>query len=406
MENSIKDNYSKVGFNNVIIISKSYFIFGLLLLIYIPSPYLRTIEAIDIIYKILQYIISVVIVQLWIKNRSDNVAWFILIGLFYCSFTFFSFLNNASISIIRSSLSNMFISLSLLMLIDLYIHKDFLKTLKTLEFVLTILFLINFITVIIKPDGLYIAIESNGNVGYFLGMRNDTIEYILPLLSVLLLEQFLFNRSILRLLFFGATAIMTYIISHSTNALLCVIFLFCYNLIFYKGKPKKIFNTYYFLMLSFLLSIGIILLGIQDNFEFLITQILGKSLTFSGRTRIWYRSIQYIKLRPLLGYGIEDSYTKYLHIGATNSCHNYFLDILYYGGIIFLFLFIVFLLFNFHKIRVNTKDKSFEIMSVIFGSYFILWIATPIHRNTLCYMFMIWLLLYSYKDDISNKNLQ
>ena len=50
---------------------------------------------------------------------------------------------------------------------------------------------------------------------------------------------------------------------------------------------------------------GIVLLRLQNIFSFIIQNILGKDLTFTGRTRIWDNAIEFIKARFIIGYGKE-----------------------------------------------------------------------------------------------------
>ena len=97
--------------------------------------------------------------------------------------------------------------------------------------------------------------------------------------------------------------------------------------------------------------------------------------------------------RPITGYGLELPAERFTKINAVNSCHNYYLDLLYNGGIVLLAIYIAMLVMCVTRISQVTDRRGRAIASTVFGVYSILWIATPLHRGTVAIMFVMWMLL-------------
>ena len=112
--------------------------------------------------------------------------------------------------------------------------------------------------------------------------------------------------------------------------------------------------------------------------------------------------IYWIKKSLLMGYGYETPSFKILKIGHPNSCHNYALDFMYMGGIVICLILLIILLYTFFKIKKNTTYSSLILSSTI-CSYFILWFATPIHKDVLCIMFLIFTMACNLQTIKKNK---
>ena len=265
--------------------------------------------------------------------------------------------------------------------------------LKALIISLEIYVTINLISVFVYPDGLYVLSSFSGdttNAGYILGHRNNSIEYCIPLVGFnILLELYHNKKYSINHCYCLFISIITVVLTWSVNAILCMIFITVMDL--YVVKKEKAFigikNLY---LSSACLSVLIIVYNVQSYFSDFLTSFFHRSVTFSSRTRIWSKSLEAICNNYLFGYGIEENVVKYQRIGHPNSCHNYFLDFLYYGGIVLLVdvsAMILSIVRRFKNLDSIIKSR----IAVVFGSYFILWIATPIHRNYLFIMFVFFM---------------
>ena len=267
------------------------------------------------------------------------------------------------------------------------------NVLKALIISLEIYVTINLISVFLYPDGLYVLRSFSGdttNPGYILGHRNNSIEYCIPLVGFnILLELYQNKKYTINHFYCLFISIITVVLTWSVNAILCMLFITVMDLYIVK-KKKTIIGVKNLYLGSACLSILIIVYNVQSYFSDFLLSFFHRSITFSSRTRIWSKSLTAILNNYWFGYGIEEDVVKYQRIGHPNSCHNYFLDYLYYGGIFLLVdvtIMILSIVKRFNKIDSIIKSR----IAVVYGGYFILWIATPIHRNNLFIMFMFFM---------------
>ena len=367
----------------------------LLVVIFVPSPYLQTISIIGRLYNYLRLLSAPFIALMWFMRKGKmSRTWVLIAFLIYGWLTLVTQINHDGFSQVYTCIIYLIESKAFIMLIDMYSAKDLDRTIHVIRVALEVLFWINFISVLYKPGGLYLAIETNENYGYFLGMRNNTIEVILPFLALLLFETYMQRKSKIHVIVCCGAALLTYVISSSANSLLCVVVILVYAIFALNNKTYKYLKVPIYVAVSGIFTIILAVLGLQRYFEFFIVQVLGKSGTLTNRVRVWERSIYYIIKKPIIGYGVEATTLKKMKIFATNSCHNYFLDFLYYGGIVMLVLVAILLFISVRRLYRNNAEKVAEVIGIGLASYSILWIATPIHRGTLCYMLVFLLLVY------------
>ncbi|MBR1663274.1 MAG: O-antigen ligase family protein [Ruminococcus sp.] len=264
------------------------------------------------------------------------------------------------------------------------------ETLKALIISIEFYVTINLITVLMYPEGLYVLKSYVGNTfneAFILGHRNNSIEYCIPLVGFnVLLELYRGKKytknHIYCLIISSATVVLTW----SVNAILCMLFLIMMDLYIVLRKKSFIISVGKLYLIFFTVSVLVIVYNIQTLFVGLLSRYLNRNVTFSSRTEIWKRAVPAVLSNLWHGYGVEKDLIKFRRIRHPNSCHNYFLDYLYYGGV-FLLADVTLMIFTITK-RLEKFDGNIKTrISVIFGGYFILWIATPIHRNTIFIMF-------------------
>lgn len=367
----------------------------LLVLLFVPSPYLQTIDLIGRFYNYFRLLSAPVIALMWFMRKAKmSRVWVVIAFFIYGWLTLVTQINHDGFFQVYTCIVYLIEAMAFIMLIDMYSTNNFDRTLHIVRVALEVLFWINFVSVLYKPGGLYQAIETNNNYGYFLGMRNNTIEVVLPFLTLLLFETYMQNKSKIYVLVCCCAAFLTYVISSSANSLLCVVVFLVYAIFGLNNKVYKYLKVPVYFAVSGIVTIIMAVLGFERYFEFFIGQVLGKSGTLMKRVKVWDRSVYYIARKPIIGYGVEDTTLKKMKIYATNSCHNYFLDFLYYGGIVMLMLVAILLFITARKLYRNNAEKVAEVIGIGLASYNVLWLATPIHRGTLCYMLVFFLLIY------------
>ena len=325
------------------------------------------------------------------RGKIDKFILFII--LFYCSFLFSTFYFSQSyVNLIYEFAS--ILSWIVLFKINMFDNKD--KFLTTLENTFFILLLINFITIILFPGGFYL--NSSGYSGnYFLGYDNNLITYIFPALALSFTNSLNKNgkiglKSIFLLIISFCSIIFTWSATGVVSMVIMIVLFFAYTI------NKKDFPIKKYIVVALSLVIGIVFLRFQNIFSFIIEGWLKKDLTFTGRTYIWDIFISEIKKSILIGHGIVDS--KYL-IRTLNAghAHNYFLQILYQGGLVTFSMFLGFFFSAINEVK-NCKEKKY--VGIVIFAYLISFIF---EAYSLTNMFII-VLLIAYYYEPSSKDLK
>lgn len=98
--------------------------------------------------------------------------------------------------------------------------------------------------------------------------------------------------------------------------------------------------------------------------------LLGRSTTFSGRTKLWEEAWKLIEMRPLLGWSFDSNMSVLKHLGSVGQFHSGYLDLLVRGGWVGMALFIGILIFVFARIvrlaRLEYRRAAlFAVMTVV-----------------------------------------
>lgn len=263
------------------------------------------------------------------------------------------------------------------MLIELGIRKNPKALIKALITVLGIECAINSVTILIFPDGMYKSVEHftatiswSLTQNFFLGYDNVHILYILPLFCSFLIyavhENIKRRYKIIFIVLFSATVYITWsaasVVSVTVFVLLFMLSEFHLQL--------KILKFRYFMVAVIVTFFAVIVFRIHVLLEGFIVGILGKSLTLSGRTFIWDRTINYIIENPILGIGRHTRGETYSMIGAPHT-HSFFLRVAYESGLIgvICFLFILFLVGK--SLKKFSRNKDCFILSATLFCFFI-----------------------------------
>lgn len=325
------------------------------------------------------------------RCKIDKFILFII--LFYCSLLFSTFYFNQSyVNLIYEFAS--ILSWIVLFKINMLDNKD--KFLTTLENTFFILLLINFITIILFPGGFYL--NSSGYSGnYFLGYDNNLITYIFPALALSFTNSLNKNgKIVLKSIFLLIISFCSIIFTWSATGIVSMVIMIALFLVY--TINKKDFPIKKYIVVALILFIGIVFLRFQNIFSFIIEGWLKKDLTFTGRTYIWDIFISEIKKSILIGHGIVDSKYLILTLNAGHA-HNYFLQILYQGGLLTLSMFLGFFFSAINKVK-NCNEKKY--VGIVIFAYLISFIF---EAYSLTNMFII-VLLIAYYYEPSSKNLK
>lgn len=143
----------------------------------------------------------------------------------------------------------------------------------------------------------------------------------------------------------------------------------------------------------------------QATFDFMgaLLGLLGRNATLTQRTALWSMSVDWIKERPLFGYGfLEDDAFNELVRTRTNSGlfntgnpHNTYLTILLSGGVVLLCIFVVLLV----KIIKRCKVMKGLYLS-LFGSFLlVVMIHAQVEGRDITMLFYFCMIFYYYRKD-------
>lgn len=235
--------------------------------------------------------------------------------------------------------------------------------------------LLNLASIILFPDGMP-TIDSGGDY-YFNGHRNWAITAILPsVFASLLLDDsrgrlFSVRSGLLLiagfaqlLLAYSATSLVAFVVATAGIALVPL------------RKARLILNGYTYLAINAALFLIFVVFGLQNTFGFFIEDVLGKSVTFTGRTVIWDEAIgQVLATNPLLGCGSDTFWNGNTNVG---SAHNMVLEIFAQGGFIGVGAFFALLLAVAHRLYSNSGSRASALLSLVIGCFLLIGLTEQI----------------------------
>lgn len=336
----------------------------------------------------------VAFVRYFFKYKKISKS-FIYISLYYFILFISTLINKGNI---RTLIMTYYPVITLCMLIEYYGSNRFNIMIKSLALLFKILVIINIFIYLINPNIFgeyrYFITEANQiGIPYSIGISCIFMDYKLNSTKTKFFHVwfFIFSFSIL-FLFYSSNAKMAWLL-----ILILYYFPFLKKIILTFGLTR-IFISY--LILAWL----IIFQNVQKYFNFLIQGVFHKNLTFSGRTYIWQEAVKQINSHLIIGNGLSESSniiyiyqqvnSAYIRKGYF-SCHNTYLQELYYGGILSLIPITLFLIDVWKSVKVKDEITYFLIIAAI-GICFVFMFEAVSYVG----LFMIGILLKEYQKNI------
>ena len=193
----------------------------------------------------------------------------------------------------------------------------------------------------------------------------------------------------------------TVVYTWSVGAVIGMLLLAFYIILVLRDNNKREFLTSKnYILIIFVLNILIVFFQVQNYFTGFITNYLGKDVTFSGRTFLWSLGISEIEKAPIFGYGIDETVIKSKLYGLEHF-HNYFVNLIYQGGLASL---VCFLLMNYIAIKKLEKYKNTYISKVIAFVIFTSLILSLVDTLDYTYFFVFYLIAGNIEKIIGEKN--
>lgn len=179
---------------------------------------------------------------------------------------------------------------------------------------------------------------------YFLGLENQMSFTLLLGVYFNYLNK-IYNKKNILFYCYAVIYILTSFAVHSGSGVFSVLLFIVVEIIpFFKKVIQKInMSTIIVIIIGVLIFLGVYSLYMVDIkiIRWFTEEILGKDVTFTGRTYIWEMLLNQVAQKPFLGYGYHANSNFFILNGHPLSAHNTFFAKLYCGGsisILFTFL--------------------------------------------------------------------
>lgn len=252
------------------------------------------------------------------------------------------------------------------LLVSVY-RNNLVGLIKNIRLYLEFLVIINLFFVLRYPTGFY-ETETFKHSNWFLGYKSSLQCYVIPLVCFAWLES---SYSGKRLHFFF---IMTLCF---IEALLCGNMMLTVGLaiiiVLYLAKlykVTKIMNGVTYIIAN--ATINVLLVGLNQiitRFSWMqsFLTVLGKTNAISGRTTVlWPKALRMIGERPLFGYGVYPGewYVNIFGNRSMSHVHNQFLQVLLDGGLVLLFVYVLWVIYTAKKLTNSKELKSSQIVAL------------------------------------------
>ncbi len=353
------------------------------------------------IMLILDYFIIII---LYLKNRKIyNPKFFISYLIFFILLGIITVINNGDISTYILNASKYIMMFLMYNYCIIKYQKIFLKS-NIIYF--TILLIINLITIVLYPKGLYIN-AVNAWANWFLGYKNAFILFIIPNIAMSHYLDIINNKKIsYTTIFIIIISLITALLIDSSTGLVGIIILLLGILLEKKLTKIKLFNfkTIIFIYLAFFFLI--IVFRMQNIFAIIIENVLNRDLNFTNRIYIWDTALKYIKDSIYFGYGFESSAIRIIKFNYMQAvtCHNQLLDLLYQCGFVGVSIISCTLVELKKKKKRITNLKLKTLSLVVLLTYFIMMLSEYYSFNNYIFIFTIILNLSIFNEKVGDKN--
>lgn len=253
---------------------------------------------------------------------------------------------------------------------------------NALVFYSKMMLLLNFLSTIIFPRGIYISASgaTYDRANWLFGSRNNMAVYIILFFVIVYLDDLYKKRIINRQSKFSMKLFVYIFLSmfpvlmcgdngigffegSSTGIIsvsfLCVVCLFLEVIDASKSRLlNQLFDPKIMFVIVIFISIIVILGNFNSNVISMITGIFGKNSTFTGRTYVWTSAINYILKSPVIGYGEVDIVLRRLSFTDVTYVYNGILRILLSYGIVGIGLFALYVLKPFFTLKNGIYQKA------------------------------------------------
>ena len=347
--------------------------FFIAMAIIMEIPFLGRFPIVASTQSALQVLLAILIlIQLIRKSKISRYNILLIICL--ALYIFSTYLNNGNI---KGVLSESLGVLSLSLLIEYGLKEKRVGLMKGAYYFFLCCVVINLVTLFASPTGLYVTenLQYATKLNWFLGYKNLHILFLFQLILWGVIYD-IYNKKKVSKKTIIATALsfITAMAAKSTTTLVGLIIIAILLLLNELRKDVKILRIYNFLILYIATFISIVFLRLQEKYDDFIFDLTQKHSDFVGRTNIWDSVLGFIKERPLIGYGKEESIirqTKTIRWQAAHA-HNGILEVFYRIGVVGAALVAALIGMSFRELNKHKNEKITKALIAMIASMFVM----------------------------------
>lgn len=369
--------------------------------------YLEKLPFLDLLYSNMRLILFPLILYISYKTRIIWNNLFSLLVIYFLIILFSSIKHNSQSLV---PLISLFItSTSFILCLVVGAKIDFSRLLKIIRNVFIIYVYLNFIFILIYPDGIWKDITASGTdeVGrYLVGGNYNQMGASMIVSIIVSAVYYLYTRKGKALVFLNilVSMISLFIVGSKTSLVGISLFTIFMLLKPTSKKSSKLLYGFIIFYIFFQFQAVFLLTDLSKNglATYFIENILHKDTSFSMRTNIWLRASVAFFESPVDGWGYQDKDWYEENIGGV-STHNFVYSILLKGGIILLFDFILIML---NILNNERKYRTVYTSTAMFGLWVLLFMMIMEVYNIIYLLSMISLVYITIdhsKNLISNK---
>lgn len=275
----------------------------------------------------------------WVLNRRKFNTLIVSVIMFFCAFLLAEAVNG--ISLLETFLPYRLVSFVLL--IDLFASRGMKEGISGLSDALCLLVLANTISVFVVPEGLYYGVDGVAKC-WLLGEDNVSVRiYFLAVFCAAFEAIFIKRKATVKSILAVAAFFVFVWVRDIGAGKACSLVLILALIPLLGAFSKHKLCMWHVYIVTAVLFLVVVVFNELEVFQFLIEDILGRSMTLTHRTEIWAMAPELIGQSPIIGHGtfLAPEVT-YLLRGDSSyglSLHDTYLSVLYCGGIV---LFVVF----------------------------------------------------------------
>jgi|GEM_PF-6854193 len=318
---------------------KKVWIYLLFLIPFFEPTYFAQIYIVHQIYIFTKVLFAVLIFIQYLYKRKIN-TYIIGIILYFLLKLLITIYYNPAYSF--TYLFTVIIQLALILFIDMAICEEPESILHALTILLGTLVIVNFILLLVFPNGIYVdaPLERIPRPGHLLGMDNQLALILIPVATIsVIYSQYKYNRIKPFALIIMCIITSTIFITWSATAVVSIFIFICLFIIANISRRYALL-TFKQLALSYIIIwFFVVVFQQMELFQEFIENYFGKNATLSNRIYLWEIAFKKVGQSLWFGYGNIASGRLVPFYNTTYEAHNVILQTLLESGIIgFLFL--------------------------------------------------------------------